>query len=1357
MNLAGQPSAPWRFWNSVDGFVESYSSSVALDADGAVWVRHGAVGPIDLLNGYSAVGRPEPGAAGKLQASPDGTLWAWADGHIKRYGDLKWFSWSVDEVTRLGAISVNAVETYDIAYYDSPALQGTIRVAGLDRTHCVILLPDRILEFDADAGTARSVMTLRRSRLQLFINMINVGGGAMLVTGKGGLGILRRKEALTWDWEPLPQPPAVYSAFDYASRGEGDELFVTGITSTTATAGLRFDGRRWMEVYRGESRNLRVWSGGEGIVWVQDGNHIFELNGGRLTAIPRNEALSGIVIGVFPQPGGRFWIGSSQGLAHYMPQLWRVPPASPPLDDVVSSIAEDTQGRVWFLAAHALLCLDRSRWSSYPLPDGETAWAKYTDGLGVLPDGRIVIRTTSSYVLIFDPAAGSFRKLRHPGNITVGLMAAQPRGKILFEVFPPNTAISAVESFDGRQFAPFADSEKLRGGVDNRSFASGPDGEFWAGSVTGFSVWRQGRLTPIGARDGFYDGGAYCIYRDPAGTIFAGGRDALYRLENQRWNKIVSGLDRVRSLVTSRDGTLWVASGTGVHRYRGGNWIPNGFEEGLPSSVAYKVFEDSRGRVWAGTTRGLALYHPEADADPPVVTLAEDQNPKEAPPGGKVRLEFSGVDKWKFTEPGRLLFSWRLDGAHWGPFAPVGSVVLTGLAAGSHRFEVRAMDRNGNISLAPAGHNFAVLLPWYATPQFRWLALGATLTIAFLLTLAGLNYRHRGRLIVELNRKNRLERDRQRILQMIAGRKPLTSILQQIAVTASGHTEGAVCAVTLDDNGSVTVLYHPIPPESARLEIEPTAASRLATVEAWRASLQRSSAAFPGGFEIVFYGSHEGRAEGAILLLFPSKNAKAKKEGAGLLLETFGGLVAGAVENAHLYRQMEHQARHDVLTGLPNRFYFEERLQALVGNDAAVRPALALLYVDLDRFKQINDTLGHRVGDLFLKQVARRFSGTLGHGRTLFRIGGDEFIVIAEGQAHRDPVAALASDMLASLQSPVHVEGQDLFANASIGVSFCPADGETPSALQKHADIAMYRAKSRGPNHFEFYSAEMASRSEEALEIEQILRRTLEAGSFELSYQPQFSMAGELAGFEALLRLPFPQGLTAGPDRFVPIAENTGLIVPIGKWVLREACRQAREWLDDGLALSRIAVNISAIEIGRPSFADEVRDLLSSIPLDPGVLEIEVTESAIIGNLAESSRQMRKLRALGVQLAIDDFGVGYSSFSYLQSLPIDALKIDRSFVQSIRSRQDKSPIIAAIVALGRNMGLRIVAEGVETPAQLAVLSEIDGCGFLQGYLLGPPGPASRVRDLLRSSTSNVDMALLSRATDIETDSVPAAR
>ena len=474
VNLAGQPNAPWRFWNTADGFLESYTNGVALNADGTVWVKHGAVGPIELLNGYSAVKRLEPGAGGKLQVSPDGTLWAWVDRRIKRYGDAKWSSWSVDEVSRLGTIGADVVEGYDIVYHDSPALKGTIRLAGLDRTHCLILLPDRILEFDAGTGTARSVMTLRRSRLQLFINMIDVGDGAMLVTGKGGLGRIRRKEAFTWDWEPLPRPPAIYSGFDYASRGDGDEIFLTGITSTAATEGLRFDGRRWTEVYRGESRNLRVWSGGEGVVWVQDGNHIFELKGGRLTAVPRTDALSGIVNGVAPQPGGRFWIAGYQGLAHYMPQLWRVPPASPPLDDVVNSITEDSKGRVWFLAAHALLCLDGSRWSSYPLPGGDTAWAIFTDSLGVLPDSRIVIRTMSSYVLIFDPAAGSFRKVQHPGNVTVRLMAPQPGGKILFDVFHRDTSISTVDSFDGRQFAPFADSEKLWGAWLGRAWIIAP-------------------------------------------------------------------------------------------------------------------------------------------------------------------------------------------------------------------------------------------------------------------------------------------------------------------------------------------------------------------------------------------------------------------------------------------------------------------------------------------------------------------------------------------------------------------------------------------------------------------------------------------------------------------------------------------------------------------------------------------------------------------------------------------------------------------------------------------------------------------------------------------------------------------
>ena len=1344
-----QPSASWRFWDSSDGFIEAYTSSVALNGNGTVWVRHGAGNPMELLDGYAAAHFPEPGGPGKIEAAPDGTVWTFADGQIKRYRDLRWTSWRSDEIAGLGTLRINAFQSSDITYSNPPFLQGTVHLAALDRSHALILLPDRILEFDASTGAAKHVLDLAQTQLQRFVSVSGGTDGTQIVAGRGGLGRLRRSKEAGWQWETLPRPPDRFVEFDYPSQTDGRMLFLTGITSSAATAALCFDGNRWSEIYRGDSRNLRVWPGADGTAWVQDGNHLFEIYGPsanagqRRTVVPRTEALSGILLAVTPEGRGRFWVASSEGVAHYMPALWRTPPDAPKIDDVVNAITEDKRGRVWFLSAHALLCLDesgtsRSRWSSYPLPEGETAWAVFTEGLGVLPDGRIAIRTTSPHLLVFDPVAGSFRTVRHPGKSTLRLMVSEPEGKILVEVYDSNSSHARIETFDGYRFQPFIEAEKLGGKSDNRTLSLGPRGEIWTGSNSSFGVWRNGRFTLIGDADGVGDAGIFYVYRDPQGTMFAGGRDGFYRLDGGRWRKLQSGLDRVRNVVAARDGTLWVSSGTGIHRYRGGNWISNGTAEGLPSNVVYRVFEDSRGRTWAGTTGGLSLFHPGADTDAPLVTLAEDQNPKETPPGGKVHLLFSGTDKWKFTPPGRLLFSWRIDRGRWSPFSSSGSASFESLPAGHHRFEVRAMDRNGNISLAAAVHNFAVMLPWYATPQFRWLAVCALAVIFALLGVASVNYWQRGRLIVELNRKNKLERDRQKILQMIAGRQPLSEILQEIAVRVAGHSPGSTCVVVLENRAatgsgesSAALFSHPVLPESALSEIGRVAAGRPFSAAVWRDSLHRVMAhSSPAGCEAVSFDADGSQMSGVIALYSPGPGDM--PDDTRWLLETFGGLAAGAVENAHLYHQLDHQARHDVLTGLPNRLYFEEHLEKLVGCGADSLPAIsALLYIDLDRFKQINDTLGHRVGDLFLRQVAARFSGSLSEGTRMFRIGGDEFIVIIEELSDRDRVERLASNLLSSLQLPVRIEGHDLFASASIGVSFYPVDGQTPSALQKNADVAMYRAKGRGPNRIEFYSAGMASNTEAALEIEQILRKTLEKGLFELYYQPQFTASGRIAGFEALVRLPRPERDTIGPDLFIPIAENTGLIVPVGRWVLREACRQTREWLDEGLPLTRICVNISALELARPSFAAEVETILASIPLPPSLLEIELTESAIIGNVAESTRQMKKLRSLGVRLAIDDFGTGYSSLSYLQTLPIDALKIDRTFVQAVTSPHDKYPLVQAIIALGRNMGLEIIAEGIETDAQLSALSASGGCDYLQGYLLGRPQPACEARELLR--------------------------
>ncbi len=419
-------------------------------------------------------------------------------------------------------------------------------------------------------------------------------------------------------------------------------------------------------------------------------------------------------------------------------------------------------------------------------------------------------------------------------------------------------------------------------------------------------------------------------------------------------------------------------------------------------------------------------------------------------------------------------------------------------------------------------------------------------------------------------------------------------------------------------------------------------------------------------------------------------------------------------------QQLIYLANHDPLTGLLNREHFHSRLTQALAAVQRHDTQLALMFLDLDRFKLINDTLGHRLGDLLLQAVSDRLRGAVRAQDILARLGGDEFIILLSDITNSNDAARVAEKTIQLLMQPYTLEGNDIVVTASIGISVYPDDGKDSHSLLMNADAAMYLAKERGKNNFQFYTLEMTERSLERMTIERGLRQALVRNELRLHYQPQVALASGMAtSVEALVRWQHPEWGLVYPDRFIEVAEETGLIVPIGAWVLRTACKQAKAWHDNDGPFSTVAVNLSSRQFLENNLYQTVKQTLAETGLNPRALELEITESAIMQNPENTLQVLRQLRELGVKLSIDDFGTGYSSLTYLRRFPVQSVKIDQSFVAEIASDEGSRTLVSAIIALTHGLKLQVVAEGVETEEQLSFLSR-QQCDSLQGYIFSQP-------------------------------------
>jgi diguanylate cyclase (GGDEF)-like protein/PAS domain S-box-containing protein len=444
------------------------------------------------------------------------------------------------------------------------------------------------------------------------------------------------------------------------------------------------------------------------------------------------------------------------------------------------------------------------------------------------------------------------------------------------------------------------------------------------------------------------------------------------------------------------------------------------------------------------------------------------------------------------------------------------------------------------------------------------------------------------------------------------------------------------------------------------------------------------------------------------------------------------GLIRDVTQRKEAEQQIEYQAYHDALTGLANRRLFQEHLSLAVALAQRRNAAVAVLFLDLDHFKTINDSLGHTVGDELLREVARRLKATVREGDTVARVGGDEFTIVLQELPRGDAAAVVAQKVLRTIAEPMEISGHRLYITTSIGVTLFPDDGDDAEALLKNADTAMYRAKADGRNTYQMATRELSRTTQERMTLESGLHRALEQGEFELLYQPQVEIDEQettIIGMEALLRWNHPERGVIAPEHFIGLAEDRGLILPIGDWVIREASRAARRFHDHGFPRFRVAVNLSARQFRDPSLLATVESALKESGIDPRTLELEITETVAMEDVELTMSALAEFRKRGVTIAIDDFGTGHSSLSYLKRFPIDALKIDKGFVLDLPDKFEDAAIVSSVIQLANGLGLRVIAEGVEKREQLDFLRDA-GCREMQGFYFSYPVRLEEVERLL---------------------------